>query len=27
VGRVLDNISRRRNALTEDYHDSGHIDW
>jgi hypothetical protein len=27
VGRVLDSIERRRNALTEDYHDSGHIDW
>lgn len=27
IGRVLDNISRRRNAMTEDYHDSGHIDW
>jgi len=27
VGRVLDNISRRRNALDEDYHDSGDIDW
>jgi hypothetical protein len=27
IGRVLDRISRRRNAMTEDYHDSGHIDW
>jgi hypothetical protein len=27
VGRVLDNISRRRNAMLEDYHDSGDIDW
>jgi hypothetical protein len=27
VGRVLDNISRRRNALDEDYIEGGQIDW
>jgi hypothetical protein len=27
VGRVMDRISRRRNALKEDYIESGHIDW
>ena len=27
VGRVFDRISRRRNALDEDYFEGGHIDW
>lgn len=27
VGRILDRIGRRRNAMLEDYHASGQIDW
>jgi hypothetical protein len=27
IGRVYDRISRRRNALDEEYVESGHIDW
>jgi hypothetical protein len=27
IGRVFDHIGRRRNALKEEYVESGHIDW
>jgi hypothetical protein len=27
IGRVLDSISRRRNAMLEDYREGGQIDW